>query len=65
MSPASGLSNPQIMRSVVVFPAPSGPMTPNISPGATSNETPATAVVRPKDFRTPFNDSAGEAGAEL
>jgi hypothetical protein len=40
-------------------------MTPNISPGATSNETPATAVVRPKDFRTPFNDSAGEAGAEL
>ena len=32
------------MRSVVVLPAPSGPIRPNISPGRTSKLTPSTAV---------------------
>ena len=31
----------------VVFPAPSGPITPNISPRATSSETASSAVTAP------------------
>ena len=47
MSPASGRVNPSIISSVVVLPAPFGPRIPNVSPGATSKETPSTATVSP------------------
>src|SRR5512135_2091925 len=43
-SPALGRSTPASMRSAVVLPAPSGPTSPNSSPGATSNVRPSTAV---------------------
>jgi hypothetical protein len=32
---------------VVVFPAPFGPSSPNTSPGVTANDTPSTAFTRP------------------
>ncbi len=38
---------PMIACSVVDFPAPFGPMSPTISPGATLNETPRTAATPP------------------
>jgi len=42
--PEVGFSNPAIIRSVVVLPAPFGPRKPWISPGCTSRVTPSTAV---------------------
>src|SRR5580765_3641927 len=51
--PSSGASSPQMVRIVVVLPAPSGPMTPNISPASTLNETPSSAFVGPKLLRRP------------
>src|SRR5947199_4820704 len=47
-SPDVGRNTPASMRSIVVFPAPSGPTRPNSSPDSTSNVTPSTAVTRPK-----------------
>ncbi len=41
-----------IMRRVVVLPAPFGPSRPQIDPGATASETPATATKSPKLLRT-------------
>jgi hypothetical protein len=41
--PEVGGRKHEIMRTVVVFPAPFGPRKPTTSPGATSNETPRTA----------------------
>jgi hypothetical protein len=35
------------MSIVVVFPAPFGPSSPTISPGAMTNDRPSTAVVSP------------------
>src|SRR5215831_6055555 len=43
-------SRPSTVRSVVVLPAPSGPMRPNISPRATSNEISRTAWISPYDL---------------
>src|SRR6187399_382148 len=37
---------------VVVLPAPSGPIRPNISPGSTANDSSRTASVRPNRFVT-------------
>src|SRR5690349_14746095 len=51
--PASGFNSPHASRSDVVLPAPSGPMSPNISPLATSNETPASAVTAANRLTTP------------
>src|SRR4029078_1722698 len=45
--PSVGVMMPARQRSVVVFPAPFGPTRPRISPGATSNVTPRTAVKSP------------------
>src|SRR6266566_4751692 len=45
--PASAWTRPQISRIVVVFPAPSGPIKPNISPGATLSDSSDTAMVSP------------------
>ena len=41
--PASGSISVVIMRNSVVFPAPSGPMSPNISPSLTFREISFTA----------------------
>ena len=52
MAPLFALRSPQSSLIVVVFPAPSGPMRPNISPRLTVYDTPATASVVPKRFVT-------------
>src|SRR2546427_10873808 len=45
--PWSGGTNPHISRMVVVLPAPSGPISPNISPRSTDNVSSLTATVVP------------------
>src|SRR5207249_3644549 len=47
-SPASGARNPERRLKTVVLPAPFGPMSPSISPGATVRSRPATARRPPK-----------------
>src|SRR5678816_4029291 len=51
--PLSGANSPQTARIAVVLPAPSGPMTPNISPAFTSNDTPSRATVASNFLRRP------------
>src|SRR5438093_3130042 len=51
--PASGVSNPPIIRSVVVFPQPLGPRIEKNSPSAISNVTSFTAVCLPNRLLTP------------
>jgi hypothetical protein len=48
--PASGLTTPQIIPSVVVFPAPFAPSHPVILPSVATNETPSTARTAPYLF---------------
>ena len=43
MVPRRGWSNPAMVRSDVVFPAPFAPTRVTISPGSTSNDTSQTA----------------------
>ncbi len=50
--PSSGAVMPTIMRMVVVFPAPLGPMRPKMRPGLTERLSPSTAVKSPKRFVT-------------
>ena len=50
MAPRSGERSPSTHSIVVVFPAPFGPIRPKISPCRTSNDTSATAIVRPYCF---------------
>ena len=45
--PRRGLSSPEIVRSVVVFPAPFAPISVTISPCSTSIEMPCSAVIAP------------------
>jgi ArsR family transcriptional regulator len=45
--PWSGLSRPEIMERVVVFPAPLGPRNPRTSPLDILKETPSTATTGP------------------
>src|SRR5690606_36086148 len=52
-SPASGCSNPAIMRRVVVLPHPDGPRRAKNSPSATSRLTPSTARTRWSTRRSP------------
>src|SRR5262249_16243300 len=52
-------SSPQISRIVVVFPAPSGPMRPNISPRSTENDSAVTAVGGPYRFVTRSSEMLG------
>jgi hypothetical protein len=47
MSPPRGRSNPEIVRSVVVFPAPFAPMRQTIWPASTVNDTSRTASIAP------------------
>ena len=48
--PESAVSTPANMRTVVVFPAPSGPTKPKISPGCTSKHRRSTARTPGKRF---------------
>jgi hypothetical protein len=47
MSPESGVYKRVTTLKTVVFPAPFGPISPTISPGCTSNETPSRATTPP------------------
>jgi hypothetical protein len=47
MEPARGRSNPEIVRSVVDFPAPFAPSNATISPVSTLSEIPLIAVMCP------------------
>src|SRR3954466_4324328 len=51
MRPLLGSSTPRIMLMVVVLPAPLGPSSPTISPGAIENDRPSTASVPPYALR--------------
>src|SRR6476646_855180 len=63
MRPEVGVSNPAIMRSVVVLPEPDGPSIEKNSPWRTSRSTPATAMIGdtppPNSLRTPSSRIAG------
>ena len=58
MLPEVMLRSVDIIRRVVVFPAPLCPMSPNTSPSFTVREIPCTASLFPYDFRTSFSTSA-------
>ena len=47
MEPEVGRASPRISFSVVVLPAPLGPISAKVSPGSTENERPSTAVTAP------------------
>jgi hypothetical protein len=51
--PASGMTSPASIRSVVVLPAPFGPRNPVTSPGAAVKLSPSTTVTWPNRFVTP------------
>src|SRR3954469_1812058 len=51
MRPLLGSSTPRIMLMVVVLPAPLGPSSPTISPGAIENDRSSTASVPPYALR--------------
>src|SRR5690349_6821954 len=59
--PASGLRRPATIETSDVLPAPFGPSSPSIVPGATSRSMPARATVAPYDLRSPSIRSAGVA----
>lgn len=48
MLPEVGASTPAAMRKNVVFPAPSGPMSPKSSPASTRSDTSLSAALVPK-----------------
>ena len=52
-APAVGCTKPRIIRKVVVFPAPLGPINPVMVPGLTSKLRSFTAVTLPKRFVSP------------
>ncbi len=47
MLPVSGVIWPSTLLNIVVLPEPLGPITPKISPGMTSKDTPSTAWIAP------------------
>ena len=53
--PASGCSNPAIIRSVVVLPQPDGPSSEKNSPSSIATESSDTAAACPKCLLTPSN----------
>src|SRR5664280_193525 len=64
MEPDVGRCAPARHEKRVVLPAPFGPMTPKISPGATSNETPLTATRPPKRTVSARTETTG-SGIEV
>src|SRR5580698_7959811 len=63
MSPDSGRSCPQTQLNKVVLPAPFGPTSPTLSPGATSKVMVCTAWIPPKDLQTPWSRRRGSTSA--
>src|SRR5436305_5455885 len=61
MLPASGFSSPESSLISVVLPAPFGPMTAWISPGATESDTSPVATMPPKRLVSPLVSSTGSA----
>src|SRR5579862_3919165 len=63
--PASGLSKPAMMRSVVVFPEPDGPSSVKNSPSPTFRSTFSTATTSAYVLRIPVSwTSAAKAGLQ-
>src|SRR5262245_20606055 len=62
--PESGGSAPQSCWTMVVLPAPFGPISAWISPGATESETLSTATTPPKRFARPSMTRIGSATGE-
>src|SRR5882762_10712554 len=56
--PASGRSNPAMIRSVVVLPEPDGPSSVKNSPSPTLRSTSSTATTSPYVFRIPSADTS-------
>src|SRR6185503_9321297 len=65
MLPASARSSPHISRIAVVLPAPSEPISPNISPRCTSRVRASSALVVPYFLTTPSNSIAAFIEPEL
>src|SRR5437762_11783103 len=61
MMPLSGFSSPESALISVVLPAPFGPMTAWISPGATDRDTSPVATRPPKRLVSPLVSSTGSA----
>lgn len=59
--PASGVSSPAIIASVVDFPAPFGPTTPNQLPTGMERSIESTATPSPKRLVSPVSWTAEEA----
>src|SRR5712691_3754317 len=62
-SPASGCSNPAMIRRSVVFPQPDGPSKQKKSPLRTSRSTPTRACTLSKFLLTPSTRSQLESGS--
>jgi hypothetical protein len=58
MVPESGVSNPAIIRRLVVLPLPEGPSKEKNSPSAMSSETASTAAVSPNFFDISMSETA-------
>jgi len=61
--PDWGMRTPEITSKRVVLPAPLGPMSPTISPGATDRLTSSSARMPPKLTLTPETDKMGSTPA--
>ena len=59
--PAVGISNPAIIRSVVVLPDPDGPSIEKNSPSRTSRSMPSTATTSPNRLTTDSSRTAAAA----
>src|SRR5262250_1843803 len=62
MEPAFGARAPESMLKIVLLPEPFGPISPRISPFATSNDTLLTAVKPPKRLVNPSTVSIAVPG---
>ena len=60
MEPDAGRSNPEIVRSVVVLPAPLPPMRVTIAPFGTSREIPERALMAPYETRRSESESIAQ-----
>src|SRR5579862_5046065 len=63
--PALGLSSPDSRFTSVLLPAPLGPITAWMHPGARSSDTPSTAARPPKRLARPRAANTGSATARL
>src|SRR5215470_2779496 len=57
MAPAKAATSPDMTRISVVLPAPLGPITPTVSPAATSSDTPNSARKEPYPAEMSASDS--------